>query len=385
MNYKQIIKRVAEEVDVDINQKKDISRIQIDIEDALVDIFSLGHYPRQTHEIRVNKTGVITEDFSDTTLIDGMTLSSFTVTAGEAKLNLGQSGAIIITGLRDINTLKFVSRGTWTMQDAVLPSGTIVIYDAEENILWSDTFEVPEADTDHEFAPAQLEPNMKVVISLINEPDWTSYLDDLVITSSKNYIEMPSNFFIPKEVTFRNKLGGKLYDSKEITPEEFLRWNPTEPTEEQGENVTQVTEITESVTVLRSTSENIDFNYRYAWYFETMQDGSTRMYYKPTFDGLISVYHSFIPTPVSDPGTTIPTRRDEADLIVWNASMRYINRMFKKAQTELELAGLKTQYSELKQKYSKKMSDKVSRENNKVQTGHIIPFTLVNDTNMELN
>lgn len=374
MNYKQVIDRIFDNLGIEKENTKDLKTVRNDISDTLIDAFGRSEQPRKEVSYNITETTPNEEDFADTTLLDNMTLTDIAVPGGAIAATA--FGIIQVSGISIINTVSFTVTGTF---GAIAVIGTVKVYAEDGSELFSDTFTQSTYPETFSFSPTLSGVNLTLEVVIKAPADMAdcvvsdfSYTEDLFVQA------MPSDFYIPMEVIFNSP--DERYASKEMTREQYVRWNPNRSAQEDADGLYEWDDINTT----NLTEENIDYDNLLGFYFQ--QVGSTaNLVWKPKFTGTITVVYAYLPTITAADGTTVDINRRFADLMIWGATIKALVRMLTmKDITEVRLAGIQIALQKYNADFNRLLNEFTNFMNKRSEPARILPFGILNDGYQDL-
>ena len=197
------------------------------------------------------------------------------------------------------------------------------------------------------------------------------------LTTAAQETALESDFFIPLEIIF-NDSDGARFASKELTLEEFLRWNPDveQTTVSFSELITSATPQTDPY-----TQENFDFDGLVGYVIS--DEATPKLKWKPAIAGTATMLYAVFPTAESVTLTESPAfHKTFHELIVLEITIKHLVRRLSGAKDQIELIGIQSQISNYKRDRDETLSNLNGFVNRMVSTPVIEPFNFLNSSDM---
>jgi hypothetical protein len=387
--YKKLIDRILDNLGIEDENAKTLKTVRNDIYDTLLEVFAKTRLPLKTFSFNVASTIESEEDFADTTYIDTLDIA-FAVDSGSVASGYlsGNTPGFSVTNITSELTQIVLDMEALT---AAPPSGggtsvTVVTTDSKGVQVDNETVVFDETDGRHDIT-ITLSLNDPVggslAVTTIKDALITSIrIYDATFTFNQNEQEMPADFVMPREVTFKNP-SGRFYITYELTPEEFLRWIPNATYDQNESFVESVT--AQSPDVVYANQENVRYDRSVGYYFDRKTYATGRLIWKPAVtEALVQIAYVGIPLldTIND-GDNVDIIELWIDLIVYGATIRGARRMkADKNITEIRLYALRDIIAELKPEYKEKLFDFHGIMVKETNTHTIIPWDFLNDRTM---
>lgn len=197
------------------------------------------------------------------------------------------------------------------------------------------------------------------------------------ITTAAQEITVETDFFIPLEVVFKDS-DGLTFASKELTLEEFLRWNPDVEVETESFNELITSATPQS---LSYTQENYDLDGLVGFVFA--DESSIKLKWKPAIAGTVTVLYATFPTSLVTVLTDSPSiHKAYHDLLVSEVTLKHLVRRLSGANNEIQLAGINSQISFFRKERDETLSNFNGFVNRTVSTPLMEPFDFLNSPDM---
>lgn len=384
MNYSEIIDRVFRNTEQDRENSKDISGVKQDIADVIKDVFTRAEAPRKSVQFNLSKYKTTTETFSDTSTEWTSSFSNFSISGGQLTADGGLIATATFSELNDIRSVSFKTAGVLSVANGS-PEGTIKVLSEDGDTLWSDTFTIGETEATIEKSPGVIGVNIKLVIEVNIPGNWTSiYIDDLSIEKNLYYVDMPTDFFVPLEVVFRESLKGTIILSSEVLYERFMNWNPNKLYPDASESTGDVTKDVETdYMTYFYTEENVLYDGRIGYAFQFLQN-SVRLWYKPAINGIVDIYYAHIPvlSNISE-GNPLDIIEAFSDMLVAGATHRQLVRKLKNPG-KWNLEGLAVEVRHYNVEYRRLTKVFAGYFDKEAEPSIIMPFSICDDIGQRL-
>ena len=198
-------------------------------------------------------------------------------------------------------------------------------------------------------------------------------------TATEEHIDLPTDFFFPKEVIFMNA-DGQVFYSKEVLHETFMRWIPTVYDNEPFGTF----DMTTQPEVMNITPENERLDGYLCYTFP--DDGSNRMLYKPSVSGTCNIMYvkgmETLPTITSSPDFTFVYH----NLVVDGVTLKQLVRSLKGVNDQGAIVSTQIQMKHYREAYADGLGDFTGYVNKTAsfEAKEIIPFDFLNDRGMLL-
>jgi hypothetical protein len=209
------------------------------------------------------------------------------------------------------------------------------------------------------------------------EPFKTELTTDFILTTVSQEVDVPDDFFVPKQVIFYNS-DGQRYDSKELQYEEYMRWNPNVEVETSSftELLTPVTPVVEIF-----TKENADYDGLVGFTFSDTDP--QQLLWKPAIAGTAKLYYSQSYSTAVGTDLTLSPALFKAyhDLIVINVTIKRIVRMLTSVPDDQQskIYGLQTALKYYTNEQTIISKDLYGYVNTNSETPTIEPFNFLNN------
>jgi hypothetical protein len=381
MNYKEVKHRVLKNIGKAGKEDAEFLRnLHIDIQDSIVSLYSRVRAPRKLFTTYLNGTVDISEDFADTTYVDGLSFSGdFVKDTNRLQIEDGQSGVITVTGLESINTVS-ISLEKETFITAYEPTGTIKVLAGDGTTeLFSEDFEFTDPTTQVVTVSPGIERSDVILQISLTDPSTSYqyvYVNQVTINSNHNKIDMPSDFFLPLEVRFYTD--DYDYHSIEIPYEAFRRWR-------LSAEYPTITELINSndpyISQIFLTQENLLYDGSIGYAFD-VKENKAQLVWKPKVACVLEITYTPIITPSIADANSVNINRAYIDTLVADVSIRQLTPRLAQADSEVKLLGLRDLIREFKIVRDEGLKDFIKYTESKSQTDSILAQPFINDQNM---
>ncbi len=387
MNYALIIDEVLDNTNQASENSKTLKMVKNDIKRILYEMHGKGETPKKLESFAIDKTGSTTETFADPDNINS-DLNTGTLVIDAGNLEFVNTGDKLILN-NQTGLLTFRIKGFGEFVPA--PSGSmqndfeLKTYDSHDNLLQTETisfidedvldntYEIPINDlaggrVELEFTVK--DPNAEKVF--INEVEWEVHT---------NSLQLPSTLFVPLEVAFfPTTTGSNPYESKEFFAEDYMKWIPNKIS--TGESIVFNPEDFVA-NVWWRTEQNINYDRKIGFYLEYVS-GIWTLFYKPTFVGLITVYHSYFPTFDVTEASSVNMQEVFIDCLIAGVTLRQLDKLLLKSEGEIDVIKIKATIVRWAPRYASKLQEFAGQNKRKSETHVVKPNNILVDPGMNI-
>jgi hypothetical protein len=387
MDYKLIVDKYCDSLGINNKDSKDYKQAKYDISDTLSEIYAVTEFPKKTQYFNMRETEDIVEDFADTTLIDNLTSSGFTISGGKASTI--SSGNVTITNLKKITDIVLsVSSTPISPPLTIFPLLRFTVTNELSEVLYDETVDfTDDSGLEEEITQSINVTGVNLTLTiLLNKNGQTSEasIHEISLIQDVTSVILPSDFLIPLEVIFTQGEENKIVASSEISFERFQRWNPNKlfPSEDEVSSVTDLKPI-------YATSENEEFDRTVGYTFNAESDG-VKLYIKPTFNGVITLVYTHFPvyTDLTE-GNSLQMHEVFAECVVDGAVYRRLKKNLIKAISEAEsdakVTAITISMREFKSAYQEGLKRFRAFTQKTADSVFVKPFSFLNDPDMFAN
>lgn len=390
LDYHDITNRVLNNIGENIEGSGIIKSIREDIADSLIKIFAFSESPRKELSYNIQSDEESVNNFTSGLYVNSVSYSDNFVHSdiNGLELNTDDTGAITIYSLSEINSFTLYIDG-YAISAITFPTISYQVLSESGSILqsgeytWDGVAHTEGTPIALTFSPAIKGINIKLAISINTPSDWTKVLiSKLTISKSKEYLELDDSIISPTGVIFRTSVNGAVLTSNQMTPQSFVRWNPNPSIDSQTLEYDPIIEHS-------YTHENLIYDGSIGYYFEYLYN-KTRLYIKPKFNGIVSIYSSVLPTLDISDTNTVEIRRLYVDLLISSVTIKQLQKVIarrrkEKSFTEIEFISLRTLIQQYSKEYDSLYRDFRSwNDRNSEDFNQIIPNDFYYDPSMDL-
>jgi hypothetical protein len=192
-----------------------------------------------------------------------------------------------------------------------------------------------------------------------------------------NKLYLPSNFFIPLEVIFKNS-DGIPFARTELQYEEYLRWN----TESESVSSSFNDLISSPVTplLIPITKENQDYDGLIGYTFT--DSNPQTLIWKPAISGTVQIgYSTFFDTVITDANlsSSPDIHKSFSELIVLEVTIKQLIRKISETTDQVKLIALQSSVGHYKNERTELLKDFIGYVNTNTSTPVIEPFSFQQD------